>query len=59
MSSPAPDKHAALALYRAQRLPEAQAAFEAWCALHPGDAEACQREAIASLCSSRALFPDT
>jgi len=40
MSSPAPDKHAALALYRAQRLPEAQAAFEAWCALHPGDAEA-------------------
>jgi predicted O-linked N-acetylglucosamine transferase (SPINDLY family) len=40
MSSPAPDKHAALALYRAQRLPEAQAAFEAWCALHPEDAEA-------------------
>ncbi len=40
MSSPAPDKHKALALYQAQRLPEAEAAFAAWCALHPEDAEA-------------------
>ena len=40
MSFPAPDKHAALALYQANRLPEAQAALEAWCAHRPDDAEA-------------------
>ena len=39
MTSPTPDKRQALALYQANRLPEAEAAFAAWCALHPEDAE--------------------
>ena len=40
MTSPAPDKHHALSLFQANRLPEAEAALAAWCALHPEDTEA-------------------